>query len=84
MTECTVCPEGHSCANASDSPMECSAGTFTTRHGSVTCTVCPAGYYTTAAAQFSCTACPQGYRCLNSHEEPIACLDGEVILFSHI
>ena len=77
-TECIICPEGYSCANTSDTPMECAAGTFAARHGSVSCSNCPSGYYTTMAGQASCVACPQGYRCPNTNEEPISCLDGEV------
>mmetsp|Transcript_64342 Transcript_64342/g.153455 ORF Transcript_64342/g.153455 Transcript_64342/m.153455 type:complete len:1576 (-) Transcript_64342:136-4863(-) len=79
VTECTVCPGGHSCSASSSSPTPCLPGYFAAA-GAEVCSSSPAGSVVPASRMTAPVACQPGY--FSVEEAASECLPCAVATFS--
>lgn len=63
--ECDICPKGHYCPSASNTPTPCPGGSYAALEGSI-----DSG---TALSWPSCISCPPGYSCVEGSVTPLPC-----------
>ncbi|CAF5227413.1 unnamed protein product, partial [Rotaria magnacalcarata] len=83
--KCDICPVGHHCVKADESPKPCSPGTFNDLNGQVSCRACADGNYSAYPGAVVCDLCPIGSYCDEKDEPPkpcpagFFCLEGQTV-----
>lgn len=79
-TDCTACPEGHSCPQVSLRPLPCDRGYFCPKNSAAAnANPCPVGTYSNKdylSNSAECSPCPKGYYCLIGAIKPTPCAAG--------